>query len=205
MKAQYFKYLLSAAAIALVVTAGPSLHSEEPPPSQTPPAISPQGDYALPNPQIDFSGFLAEAKIVEGLRANRRVSEKRFIEMVADPTVIVLDARSAEAYRLLHVKGALNLPLPDFNEASLAAIIPDKTTRILIYCNNNFQGEEQAMTAKTITASLNIYTFSSLYAYGYQNVYELGPLRDIRETPLRMAGELAPGIQPLEKWWQPSR
>jgi hypothetical protein len=31
-----------------------------------------------------------------------------------------------------------------------------------------------------LSASLNIYTFNVLHSYGYTNVYELGPLIDIR-------------------------
>jgi hypothetical protein len=68
-------------------------------------------------------------------------------------------------------------------------VIPAKNTRVLIYCNNNFQNEPAAFASKTATASLNIYTFNSLYGYGYTNVYELGPLIDIQKTKLEFEGE----------------
>jgi rhodanese-related sulfurtransferase len=95
---------------------------------------------------------------------------------------VILDARSAEKFALLHVKGAKNLSLPDITEEELAKVIPSKSTRILIYCNNNFLNEPSAFAAKILSASLNVYTMNVLHAYGYTNVYELGPLIDIRKT-----------------------
>jgi phage shock protein E len=62
--------------------------------------------------------------------------------------------------------------------------IPDKSTRILIYGNNNFQGAEGPFPGKAARAALNISTFIALYGYGYRNVYELAPLVDIKESKL---------------------
>lgn len=143
---------------------------------------------AEPNPAIDYPGFLSEARSVESLRESRRISEEEFLRMAADPDTVVLDARSAGRFAMRHVKGAVNLPLPDFAEDALARIIPSKTTRILIYCNNNFDGDSVAMVRKSAPASLNIYTFNSLLAYGYRNVYELAPLRDVRTSKLPFEG-----------------
>jgi hypothetical protein len=38
------------------------------------------------------------------------------------------------------------------------------------------------------TASLNLLTFTELYNYGYRNLYELGPLVDMRQTKLTLVG-----------------
>jgi hypothetical protein len=93
---------------------------------------------------------------------------------------------------MLHIKGAVHLSLPDMTAADLAKVIPDKSTRVLIYCNNNFVNEPRALPSKAVTASLNLYTFNSLYSYGYQNVFELGPLIDIRKSILPFEGSLVP-------------
>ncbi|MBS0658032.1 MAG: rhodanese-like domain-containing protein [Verrucomicrobia bacterium] len=142
-----------------------------------------------PNPDIDYAGFLANAARLESLRESRRVSTTEFLRLAAEPGTIVLDARSAAAYRAVHVKGAINLSLPDFTAERLARLIPSKSTRILIYCNNNFRGAPDALASKLPVTSLNIYTFNSLVGYGYTNVFELGPLEDYRKTSLPLAGD----------------
>jgi phage shock protein E len=151
--------------------------------------------YALPsqaeeilNPLIDYDGFRRNVAEVAVLRASHRVSEDEFIRMAADPATVILDARSAEKFRLLHVKGARNLSLPDITAEELAKVIPTKETRVLIYCNNNFENEQKAFATKIAPASLNVYTMNVLYSYGYTNVYELAPLIDIRKAKLKFAG-----------------
>lgn len=145
----------------------------------------------IPNQLIDYVTFQENVASVGGLRESRRVSEKQFMRMAADPSTVILDARSAEKFALLHVKGAKNLSLPDITEDELAKIIPSKSTRILVYCNNNFLNEPAAFPSKVLSAALNIHTFNVLYAYGYTNVFELGPLVDIHETRIAFEGKLA--------------
>lgn len=140
------------------------------------------------NPFIDYDAFSEQAQKVARLRETRLVSEARFMRMARDPATVVLDARSAGKFALLHVKGAKNLSLPDVTEEELAKIIPSKSTRILIYCNNNFSNAPEPFPTKAFAASLNIYTFNVLHSYGYTNVYELGPLLDIRTTKLAFEG-----------------
>ena len=142
----------------------------------------------IPNPLIDYGAFEKGVGEVRELRQLRRISETEFIRMARDPGTVVLDARSAEKFRLLHIHGAKNLSLPDMTEEELAKVIPAKTTRVLIYCNNNFQNEPAAFPTKALPASLNLHTFNVLHSYGYNNVYELGPLIDIRKARLRFEG-----------------
>lgn len=142
------------------------------------------------NPLIDYPGFLADATSVGKLRAQRRITEDEFIRMAAESGTVILDARSDAKYEMLHVKGARHLSLPDVTEGELRNIIPTRETRVLIYCNNNFENEPVALPAKAARASLNIYTFNTLYSYGYRNVYELGPLLDIKRTKLELEGTL---------------
>jgi hypothetical protein len=68
---------------------------------------------------------------------------------------------------------------------------------VLIYCNNNFENEPEAFPSKFARASLNIYTFNTLYSYGYTNVYELGPLLDITKSKLPFEGANANRNQPV--------
>lgn len=136
----------------------------------------------IPNPLIDYHAFETGVAVVGELRESRRVTEFDFMRMAADPGTVILDARSREKFDLMHVTGATNLSFPDITEEELAKVIPSKFTRVLIYCNNNFLNEPNAFPSKILGASLNVFTMNVLHQYGYTNVYELGPLIDIRKT-----------------------
>jgi 3-mercaptopyruvate sulfurtransferase SseA len=149
-------------------------------------------EKTIPNRLINYDQFLRDARTVATLRTERRITEDEFLRMARDPATIILDARSTEKYRQLHIKGAKHLSLPDITAAELARIIPNKSTRILIYCNNNFDNEPIAFPTKAPAASLNIYTFNTLYSYGYENVYELGPVINTTQSKLPFEGEISP-------------
>jgi Rhodanese-like domain len=134
---------------------------------------------ALRNPAIDMQGYLDMAHDAAAWRKTHRVSEADFVRLSGLPGTIVLDARSAEKFAELHVRGAVNLSFPDITVDSLARRLPDKATRILIYCNNNFANAQGPFPTKKATASLNLSTYIALYTYGYRNVFELGPQIDI--------------------------
>jgi phage shock protein E len=134
--------------------------------------------HAQENPAIDMPGYLRTAGEAAAHRASRRLSEEDFIRMSREPGTMVLDARSAEKYGELHVRGAVNLSFPDIAVESLRRLLPDPATPILIYCNNNFVNADGPFPAKLASASLNLSTYIALYNYGYRNVYELGPAID---------------------------
>jgi hypothetical protein len=139
---------------------------------------------SIPNPGIDMDGYLRVSREAAEHRATRRLTEEDFIRMSSEPGTIVLDARSREKYDLVHVNGAVNLSFSDIAIESLKRTIPDKSTRVLIYCNNNFRNAEVPFPTKMATASLNLSTYIALYNYGYRNVYELGPRIDPKDSKL---------------------
>jgi len=139
------------------------------------------------NPAIDMDGYLRISREAAQHRETRRVSEEEFIRMSREPGTVVLDARSREKFDELHVKRAISLPFPDIAIESLGTAIPDRNTRILIYCNNNFANAEGPFPAKIARASLNLSTYIALYSYGYRNVYELGPLVDLKASKLEFS------------------
>jgi hypothetical protein len=136
------------------------------------------------NPAIDMHGYLNVSSAAAVHRETRRLSEAEFLRMSREPGTIVLDARSRENYDQLHVVGALNLSFPDIAVDSLRRTIPDLSTRILIYCNNNFSNAEGPFPTKMPSASLNLSTYIALYTYGYRNIYELGPQVDLAQSAL---------------------
>jgi len=140
------------------------------------------------NPQINYPAFASVTKDLETTREAHRVSEEKFIEMAAKPGTVILDARSKDKFDNIHIKGAIHLAFTDFTDEALQKAIPDKTTRILIYCNNNFKNEPVNFAAKRVEVALNIQTFINLHTYGYKNVYELAPLLDVKTTKIPFEG-----------------
>ncbi len=138
----------------------------------------------LANPSIDMNAHLRLSIEAARQRESHRLSEEAFRRMSREPGTLVLDARSKEKYDELHVRGAVNLSFSDIAVESLARTIPAKTTRVLIYCNNNFRNAEGPFPTKLAPASLNLSTYITLYIYGYRNVYELGPLVDLKASRL---------------------
>lgn len=145
--------------LALAFTAGPAL--------------------AQTNPQIDYPGFQALAAAVAPQRAERLLAFDAFRAEAARPGVLLLDARSRDAFAAGHIAGAVNLPLTDFTADSLAAVIgADPNRPILIYCNNNFSNNRAPVAVKAPALALNIQTFINLVGYGYPNVRELADVVD---------------------------
>jgi phage shock protein E len=150
------------------------------------PVIQTPNQQVLANPAIDMDGYLRTAIEAAQHRASHRLSEEDFLTMSHQEGVIVLDARGQDKYRMLHIKGAINLNFADIDVASLKRVLPDKKARILIYCNNNFEGRgvEVPFPTKQAVSALNISTYITLYNYGYRNVYELGPQLNLEKSRL---------------------
>ena len=143
------------------------------------------------NPSIDMEAYLRVSAEAARHRLQRRVTEAEFIRMSREPGTVILDARSREKYDELHVKGAMHLSFPDIAVARLRERIPDRSTRILIYCNNNFTGAEGPFPNKLPSASLNLSTFIALYNHGYRNVWELGTTMRIQDSKIEFEGSAA--------------
>jgi len=163
----------------------------------------------------DFKGLVAE---VEAHRASRLVDLNTFLKMSKEPDVIIFDSRSDFRYERIHLKGAKHLAFTDFTQDNLAKIIPNPDTRILIYCNNNFDGNQIDFAtkafvprraadktvaaqfgaqAKPIMMALNIPTYINLYGYGYRNVYELHELVKVSDPRIEFEGSIVEAKPPL--------
>ena len=137
---------------------------------------------AQANPQIDYPAFQTLTASVAPQRAERLLAFDGFKAEAAKPGVLLLDARSKDAFARGHIAGAVNLPLTDFTAESLAAVIgADPGRPILIYCNNNFVNDRAPVPMKAAALALNIQTFINLVGYGYPNVRELADVIDFND------------------------
>lgn len=155
--------------------------------TDTPTKTSSTNQVAVPA-RVDYPGFVDLSQEAGEYRKQRLVDIEAFMKMAADPQTLILDARSESAYRRKHIKGAININFSDFSVEGLKQAIPDKNKRILIYCNNNIDGDTANFPTKSMPLALNIPTFINLYGYGYKNVYELSSLLQADDARLTFEG-----------------
>jgi hypothetical protein len=158
-----------------------------------------------PKALVDYDDFKNLVLEIEKERENHLLSLDDFLKMSHEKNTVVLDSRSDFRYNRKHLKGAIHLDFTDFTQENLYKLIPDPNTRILIYCNNNFDGDpidfaskmsfpknapETQILAnrKPIMLALNIPTHINLYGYGYKNVYELDELVHINDARIKFEG-----------------
>ncbi len=166
-------------------------------------------EATYPKAKVSFDDFKRLVAEVEPYRASRLVDLNTFLRMSKEPGVIILDSRSEFRFERIHLKGATHLAFTDFTQNNLAKAIPTFDTKILIYCNNNFDGNQVdfaskvaspreskasavssqiAAQAKPIMMALNIPTYINLYGYGYRNVYELHELVKVSDPRIVFEG-----------------
>jgi len=163
-----------------------------------------QQDY--PRSLASFDDFKKLTLEVEPYRAKRLISLDDFLKKGKEKNVVILDSRSEFRYKRKHLKGAIHIGFSDFTQESLRELIPDANTKILIYCNNNFEGDQIDFTSKMslpqvnvesqilserkpVMLALNIPTFINLYGYGYKNVYELDELVNVNDPRIKFEGK----------------
>ena len=95
----------------------------------------------------DYEKLIAEVK---EHRETRLLNLNEFLEEAKKSGVIILDARSDAMYNAKHIKGAIHLNFSDFNQQALVDLIPSFDTKILIYCNNNFEDDAKFFTTKSV-------------------------------------------------------
>jgi rhodanese-related sulfurtransferase len=98
--------------------------------------------------KVSFDDFKELTMKVEAHRAKRLIDFDTFLKMSKEPNVIILDSRSAFRYERIHLKGAKHLAFTDFTQETLAKTIPSLDAKILIYCNNNFEGNQVDFASK---------------------------------------------------------
>lgn len=158
-----------------------------------------------PKALVDYDDFKNLVAEVEKERANHLVNLDTFLKMSRESNTIILDTRSDFRYNRKHLKGSVHLDFTDFTQENLYQLIPDPNTRILVYCNNNFDGdpidfaskmalpktaiESQILSnRKPVMLALNIPTHINLYGYGYKNIYELDELVHVNDKRIQFEG-----------------
>ena len=168
-------------------------------------------DY--PKSLADYGVYKDLVMEVEAYRAERLVDLETFIEMSQDSNALILDTRTKEHFERKHIKGSVHLEFANFTQGELGKLIPQLSNKkILIYCNNNFVGDQIDFATKSVIPmplqaksssfsnprstvtegpvglALNIPTFINLYGYGYRDIYELGELVNVNDARITFEG-----------------
>jgi rhodanese-related sulfurtransferase len=158
-----------------------------------------------PKALVDYTDFKNLVTEVEKIRAERLISLDEFLKMSKENNVVILDSRSDFRFNRKHIKWAIHLDFTDYTQENLKKLIPDTNTKILIYCNNNFDGDQVDFASKVakpqnsietqilsnrkpIMLALNIPTYLNLYGYGYKNIYELDELVNVNDPRIKFEG-----------------
>ena len=91
--------------------------------------------------------------------AYRQISQEEAKEMMDAGDAVVLDVREQSEYDEGHIPGAVLLPVGSIDEDTAAAVIPEKSTTVLVYCRSG----NRSKTAAAALAEL-----------GYTDVCEFG-------------------------------
>jgi len=182
-----------------------------PPNAPLPPILNAIQPPAYPKALVSYEDFKELVAEVETHRKERILSLDEFLAMSKQPNVMILDARSDFRFDRIHIQGAKHLSFTDFTQANLAKVIPSPETIVLIYCNNNFDGNQVDFASKSapprprannpifsqvaaqnkpVQLALNVPTYINLYGYGYRNVYELGELVKVTDPRIQFEGTI---------------
>ncbi|MBB4805855.1 rhodanese-related sulfurtransferase [Chryseobacterium defluvii] len=164
----------------------------------------------LKKAHVDFDYLQDLVTQVKPHREKRLIDLDEFLKRSKQKNTVILDTRSKEMFDKKHVKGAVNINFSDFTQSALDNFFRNyegKNTRILIYCNNNFEDrsaadlQDQYFITKAVqprsakitennsrTLALNIPTYINLFGYGYKNVFELHELVDVNDPRIEFEG-----------------
>lgn len=118
-------------------------------------------------PEDNAIAYYKQAEVLNGLRESRQVGIHDITEMLKDKKTVLLDTRSDEDFRRLHIRGAKHLSYADFTTDKLTKLLPDKNTRVIVYC------DRAIMNPLTRMMALSTNAFVDLKMQGYDNVYEM--------------------------------
>ncbi len=95
-------------------------------------------------------------------------------------SAVLLDLRSEQSFEKSYIKGAINLPVTELTDEALIKVIPSKNSRVVIYCDNNFQ-----MSRKV---ALTTMAYPAIKQLGYKNIFILESSFSNEIFPLLLKG-----------------
>ncbi len=111
-------------------------------------------------------GFGGEEKMVKNEMGYYNISQEVAKEMMDSEEVIILDVREEDEYEAGHIENSILIPV-GILEGKVESLIPDKTTKILVYCRSG----NRSKVASGILVGLG---YTEVYEFGGVNTWEYG-------------------------------
>ena len=89
----------------------------------------------------------------------------RFLELMQQDDVVILDLRRRAFYDSEHIEGAIHMGA-DVTAEDLEQVVPTKETTILLYCENSIGPPSRAVALADLT-------LPQIIMHGYKNTYKL--------------------------------
>lgn len=99
----------------------------------------------------------------------QKISQKEAKEMMDTQQVLVLDVREQSEYDSGHIPGAVLLPVGTIDEATAAAVIPEKDAAVLVYCRSGSRSKRAAQALADLGYT-GIYDFGGILSWPYEIV-----------------------------------
>ena len=94
-----------------------------------------------------------------GSSSYQQITQEEAKEMMDTEEVVVLDVREQDEYDSGHIPEAVLLPVGAIDEDTAAEVIPEKDSKVLVYCRSGNRSKTAA---------------SALAELGYTHIYEFG-------------------------------
>lgn len=148
-----------------------------------------------------FDAFVEAAEAAADRRTHALTPLDDFKSLIGQENTVLLDTRSRDAFERLHIDGAVNVEFADVSAETLLGVGIDSSTRVLIYCNNNFvsDGEPAAISlqSKSTRTALNVPTTVTLRQAGVDKVVELAEAVAFTDSRLPLVGSDAAEVERL--------
>ena len=117
------------------------------------------------------------------------IRAKQLSDWLTKKSVVLIDLRAKESYDAAHIRGAINVPIESLTTENLQKIVPNRGSRIVVYCANNFM--------PTRMIALTTLGYPAIEQLGYRKVHRLEDLwrsESCRESE-KLAGKKSPGSE----------
>ena len=134
------------------------------------------------SPDIDAIAF-HQAALAKPVQLS---SAKQTAEWLKSGAAVLIDLNAADRFAISHLEGAINLPGTELTDAALMALVPDKATRLVLYCSDTLYP-----TRRIALTTIGAPAFIQL---GYENTTLLEPFYQSSDCAAANKLSKTPGV-----------